>query len=119
MNPAKIESLQALRAIAALSIAILHVLNEAIAFDPSGAAARWHDALPWGAGVDLFFVISGFVMVYSSGDLFGQRDGASRFMLRRLIRIVPLYWAATTLFLLIAVTARSTVSEGVGGSADA
>ncbi len=118
MRPVKIESVQALRAVAALSIAILHVLHEAIGLDPGGVMARWHAALPWGAGVDLFFVISGFVMVYASDELFGRRDAPALFMARRLIRIVPLYWAATTLFLLVALIARSAVSEGAGSIAN-
>ena len=118
MHRAKIEAVQALRAVAALSIAILHVLHDAIDLDPSGMIGRWHNALPWDAGVDLFFVISGFVMVYASTDLFGRRDGAALFMARRLIRIVPLYWAATTLFLLITLTARSVVTEGAGSLAN-
>jgi exopolysaccharide production protein ExoZ len=53
-------------------------------------------------------------MVYASSELFGRRDGATLFMARRLIRIVPLYWAATTLFLVMALTARSVVTEGAG-----
>ena len=44
------------------------------------------------AGVDLFFVISGFVMVYASERMFGQRHSPRIFALRRLARIVPLYW---------------------------
>jgi exopolysaccharide production protein ExoZ len=116
--PRKIESVQALRAVAALSIAILHILHDAIGLDPGGLMARWHDALPWAAGVDLFFVISGFVMVYASADLFGRRDSPARFMARRLIRIVPLYWAATTLFLVVALAAPGSVSEAVEGLAE-
>jgi exopolysaccharide production protein ExoZ len=118
MHATKIDAVQALRAMAALSIAVLHVLNDAISLDPSGQVARWHAALPWAAGVDLFFVISGFVMVYASTKLFGHRGSPGQFMARRLIRIVPLYWAATTLFLLIAMAAPSTVSEGAGSMTD-
>ncbi len=114
MRSAKIELVQALRAVAALSVAVLHVLHEAIGLDPGGMMTRWHAALPWGAGVDLFFVISGFVMVYASDDLFGRRRAPAIFMTRRLIRIVPLYWAATTLFLVIALIARGSTSEGIG-----
>ena len=51
-------------------------------------------------GVDLFFVISGFVMMYSTDRLFGRADGPLTFIKRRLIRIVPLYWLVTTLTLL-------------------
>ena len=118
MHRVKIEAVQALRAIAALSIAVLHVLHDATGLDPTGTIERLHNALPWDAGVDLFFVISGFVMVYASTALFGRRDGAKLFMARRLIRIVPLYWAATTLFLLMALTARSVVTEGAGSIAN-
>ncbi|WP_349507005.1 acyltransferase family protein, partial [Agrobacterium pusense] len=50
-----------------------------------------------GAGVDLFFVISGFVIVYASQSNFTKSGGRSAFLLRRLIRIVPLYWFALTL----------------------
>ena len=106
----KIEAIQGLRAAAAFSVASLHVLHDAIGLDPGGFAARLHDALPWQAGVDLFFVISGFVMVYLRGPV-GQRSGRTVFMTRRVVRIVPLYWAATTLFLLIAMIVPSAISN--------
>ncbi len=107
----KIESVQGLRAAAAFSVAVLHILHDAIPLAPGGFAARWHDALPWQAGVDLFFVISGFVMVHASADLFGRRSGPLVFMTRRLARIVPLYWAMTTLFLLVALLDPGAVSH--------
>ena len=49
-------------------------------------------------GVDLFFVISGFVMVYASVPLFGTWRSALPFLAKRLARIVPLYWIMTALF---------------------
>ncbi|QAU48749.1 acyltransferase family protein [Bradyrhizobium guangzhouense] len=59
---------------------------------------------PAGAhGVDLFFVISGFVMIVSSRQLIGKPNGALVFSIRRLVRIVPLYWAATTFKLAVAI----------------
>jgi peptidoglycan/LPS O-acetylase OafA/YrhL len=118
MRATKIESVQALRAFAALSVAILHVLHNTIPLDASGQVRQWHDALPWASGVDLFFVISGFVMVYASADLFGRRSSPPAFMARRLIRIVPLYWAATTLFLVAALATPDSVSQGGLGIAD-
>jgi peptidoglycan/LPS O-acetylase OafA/YrhL len=47
------------------------------------------------SGVDLFFVISGFIMVYSSETLFASPGGAYTFLARRIGRIVPLYWITT------------------------
>jgi len=63
--------------------------------------------LPLGAGVDLFFVISGFIIVYASEPLFGKAN-AAEFLRRRTLRIVPLYWLALTMRLaLLAVAARA------------
>jgi exopolysaccharide production protein ExoZ len=48
-------------------------------------------------------VISGFLMVYSCERLFGRPWASAQFFKRRLVRIVPLYWLATTgLVLLLA-----------------
>lgn len=44
------------------------------------------------SGVDIFFVISGFIMIYVSRR--GERS-AGRFLAHRIIRIVPLYWLLT------------------------
>ena len=47
------------------------------------------------AGVDFFFVISGFIIFFvHQGDI-GRRDRLKPFLLKRLIRIYPLYWLIT------------------------
>jgi len=43
-------------------------------------------------GVRLFFVISGFVMILSSERLATQARGWLTFAIKRILRIVPLYW---------------------------
>ena len=48
-------------------------------------------------------MISGFVMVYASEPLYARTGGPSTFFMHRVIRIVPLYWLVTGLYLLIAV----------------
>jgi exopolysaccharide production protein ExoZ len=88
--------LQALRAIAALAVVVAHTHAETgwyavVLHMPNNLPSFVTGAV----GVDLFFVISGFVMVYSSEGLFGSAQGAGTFLLRRLLRIVPLYWLAT------------------------
>ncbi len=47
------------------------------------------------AGVDIFFAISGLVIVLSSVSLWGEKQAAWKFLRRRFIRVVPLYWLAT------------------------
>ena len=46
------------------------------------------------SGVDLFFVISGFIMAVTASQ---STQGPWHFWRRRLIRVVPLYWALTLL----------------------
>lgn len=111
----RIDTIQALRAAAALSVVTVHVLNDAIPLDPGGTIAAWHAALPWESGVDLFFVISGFIMVHASAGLFGRRGAAWVFLGRRLSRVVPLYWLLTAAFVLVAVVAGGAVNSVVTG----
>jgi peptidoglycan/LPS O-acetylase OafA/YrhL len=88
-------SIQVLRAVAALAVLFGHLgpsLYE-FGYDPNLIPAFDFGA----AGVDLFFVISGFIMVYTSERLFAERGASRSFFSRRVIRIVPLYWALTTL----------------------
>ncbi|HEX8110752.1 MAG TPA: acyltransferase [Kofleriaceae bacterium] len=85
-------NIQVLRAIAALLVIHGH------ASGPSGLGLAWTDGAN---GVDLFFVISGFIIAYvASLD-------ASQFMTRRLVRIVPIYWTSTlALYLLVLAMPR-------------
>lgn len=85
-----IESIQFLRAVAVLFVLYFHGLTMvngqagyAQAFTSTGAA-----------GVDLFFVISGFVITLVASKP-GMTPGV--FLARRLMRIVPLYWFYTSL----------------------
>jgi exopolysaccharide production protein ExoZ len=97
----QILSVQMLRALAALTVVIGHVQAQAQmnAAKFGGSFTPTH-LLPWGAGVDLFFVISGFIMVVSSEKLFTAPHGSLTFIGRRLARIIPLYWTFSTLYLL-------------------
>ncbi|MBE9637071.1 acyltransferase family protein [Salipiger mangrovisoli] len=85
----RIHSIQYLRAIAALSVVALHTGKRAGESLPGPV----HDALPLGnAGVDLFFVISGFIMWSISRR--SESDPVD-FLLRRAVRVAPTYWIAT------------------------
>ncbi len=66
------DSIQLMRGIAALSVVITHIIMVS-----NGAF-----------GVDLFFCISGFIMMYIT------EKGGKKFLLKRAVRIIPLYWIA-------------------------
>jgi exopolysaccharide production protein ExoZ len=105
-------SIQILRAIAALLIALHHGLHEADqAARKIGSSFPWQNVLPLEAGVDLFFVISGFVMVYAARDLFGSPTVILPFLRRRLARIVPIYWAVTALFIALSVSGLAPLNR--------
>jgi peptidoglycan/LPS O-acetylase OafA/YrhL len=91
-------SIQLLRAIAALSVVVGHAITE---IHQAGVS---YPNLPvnFGIGVDIFFIVSGFVMVLTGGKLAGSRGAPLEFMWRRVIRVVPLYWLYT-LAMLIAI----------------
>ncbi|WP_291551051.1 acyltransferase [Bosea sp. (in: a-proteobacteria)] len=108
-----ISSIQVLRALAALMVAIHHVQPDAaLLAEATGHSFQRSDLLPWMAGVDIFFVVSGFIMVHASQDLFGRAGASGVFLRRRLARIVPLYWAMTSAFLLIALVSPSVLNSG-------
>lgn len=83
------ESIRLLRGLAALAVAVSH-LPAFVPGLPAGLAAGK-------AGVDVFFVISGFVMAVSTAADPAGAASAGRFLWRRCARIVPLYWAVTLL----------------------
>lgn len=88
--PLRLNSLQALRAIAAMLVVIFHgaeIWREAVG--AVGFAGPWDRG--W-AGVDLFFVISGFVMVWVAGDRVAGIRTAVRFLWDRATRVYPLWW---------------------------
>ncbi|MGI6245112.1 MAG: acyltransferase family protein [Pseudochelatococcus sp.] len=91
---------QVLRAVAAVFVVFHHAQFDALHFAGPGGFAP-DRSLPWEAGVDIFFVISGFIIVHSSRRLFAAPGAARTFLTRRLIRVVPLYWLATAAFLAI------------------
>ena len=83
----KLDGLELLRFLAALAVVAFHI--------PSIGVGHF--------GVDIFFVISGFVMMLSTSN------NSNQFLLKRVIRIVPLYWLATLGVFGIALVAPSVL----------
>ena len=98
--PARLEGLQALRGVAALLVVLFHaaqIWRVHSGADESVIAGPWDQG--W-AGVDLFFVISGFVMVWIGADIARGGRAAARFAWRRAARIYPLWWVFCSLMAL-------------------
>jgi exopolysaccharide production protein ExoZ len=95
-----LNNLHLLRVIAALGVVYFHTVSTA------GLRLKWDVG---SRGVDVFFVISGFIIAYIGS---GRPE---HFFRRRLIRIVPFYWAATLCVFAVAAVAphvfRSTTAN--------
>jgi exopolysaccharide production protein ExoZ len=93
----KLPNIQILRAIAALAVVFYHDGIETTNICTSIGTPCSYDFWVGGFGVPLFFIISGFIMVMTSWNSFGQAGAPFDFIKRRVIRIVPLYWLITSI----------------------
>lgn len=92
---AVIENIQSLRALAATLVVFVHL----------EVFLRLLGLAPFGyGGVDLFFVISGFIMVHTTRR---KPIGPGAFIANRLLRIAPLYWLLTCAVYAVALVAPS------------
>jgi peptidoglycan/LPS O-acetylase OafA/YrhL len=83
-------NIQALRAAAALLVVFVHLRDLEAKYSPDQILPKIFSLGI--VGVDLFFVISGFIMIYVCWGLERGRRTAAAFLFARLARIYPVYW---------------------------
>lgn len=111
-TPPVIKNLQILRFIAAALVLFEHAQYEATTKTYLDAAHyRVLDFFFWPGGVDIFFIISGFIMYTIGRSQFGRPGAAQSFMLRRIIRIVPSYWLFSGLMVVAALALKDSVNH--------
>jgi exopolysaccharide production protein ExoZ len=88
-----------MRALAALLVVAGHAMYEATAINGAQRYGSILDSSFWLAGVDLFFILSGFIMMWTFAGRFGEPGAAREFLTRRIIRIGPPYWFFTALMI--------------------
>ena len=111
----RLYSLQGLRGLAVLGVVAFHMTSVELKY--AGAdrlLPAWLDFFQ--LGVDLFFVISGFVMVMVSRGRFQCRAEAGRFLFNRFSRIYPTYWLYFFITLAIYLVQPGMVNSGHGAS---
>jgi peptidoglycan/LPS O-acetylase OafA/YrhL len=101
----KFELIQVLRFIAALAVVVCHSAFYSKERLDSGTISYNLGA----NGVPLFFVISGFVMMIAAEKMHGADGAWKLFAIRRIVRIVPLYWFATSVKLFTLLAAAGLV----------
>lgn len=106
----KLQSIQFLRAVAAVLVVYMHSI--ALQAD---YGASWQQNFLYlknfgGIGVDLFFVISGFIISYVASKYMGFDEGF-HFLKKRFTRINPIYYLATLLYLSVRILSWYVTNE--------
>ncbi len=94
-----LKSIQFLRGVAVILVLLFHLFSQACLPDkncPSGDSFFFEGY----AGVDIFFVISGFIMVYISWTAKPGLIEAAKFFRKRVYRIYPIWWIFASLMIL-------------------
>jgi exopolysaccharide production protein ExoZ len=110
-----LSALQGLRGAAALLVVLDHAHLNFVGVLPS-AAAPVGPEMQWvlgGLGVAIFFVISGFIMIYAHEAEFGRNGATKAFFAKRAARIVPFYALMTLIYAI-----RLHMTERTPGWAD-
>jgi len=96
-----LQLIQVLRGVASLLVVLLHAT---INLNENGKTVFLLNFFSFGgAGVDIFFVISGFIITYTSFKGAASIKNFLPFISRRVIRIFPTYWIIITGFLLLQI----------------
>ena len=99
--PRLLFGLQAARGIAAILVMLFHappLLQLYLGYAPFEHAFRFGHA-----GVDFFFVLSGFIIMHTHGGDLGRPERLHRYATRRFSRIYPIYWVICGLLLAMAL----------------
>ena len=110
--PKKIDSIQHLRFLAAAMVLFGHAMMEAHKLGIVGTDVyRNVDIFPWGSGVDMFFIISGYIVCHVTKNTGHAFSDVKTFAIRRIIRIYPVYWLYTALMIVAIVFFNAVVTN--------
>lgn len=101
-----LQSIQFLRGFAVLAVILSHSISRTFregGHVPGFLVEKPELVIVGHFGVDLFFVISGFLMFYLNHNKFGRLSSIKYFLISRAIRIVPLYWLLSLLALFVLI----------------
>lgn len=88
-----------MRGIASLMVVLLHI---SVNFSDNLQKPLLNNIFSFGgSGVDIFFVLSGFIITYANLNYLEQPNAIGKFLKRRFIRIFPIYWIIITGFLML------------------
>ena len=93
-------SIQLLRALASILVLMAHLQVKEIQYGDA-SSLLWQHFNVGAIGVDIFFVLSGFIIFFVAGNVPSTTAAATRFFKLRVIRVLPMYWLLTTAALIV------------------
>jgi len=109
----RIHSIQALRGFGALSVVLFHIMLMEVKWG-SGYMLLPRLMDIGASGVDLFFVISGFVMATVTRGVFQKKGSVVTFLYNRISRIYPLYWFYSLILLCVFMVRPGLINPTMG-----
>lgn len=114
-SPKTLQSIHFLRGLASVMVVLIHALGSVTLKFPGERSVlprSFEDYLyVCSASVDFFFLISGFTMFYVYAKDFGRPYAWFDFLIRRAIRIIPMYWLISGLYVAILLVAPRLFSS--------
>lgn len=116
-----INNVQVLRGIAAILVVVTHAISyvshflEAENAAPIFVSEFYFFPTLGNAGVDLFFILSGFIMFYTleQAEIFRRPTTARAFLVRRFVRIYPIYWFYSLAYISLSMLAACYASDSI------
>ena len=97
----RLDGLQAGRAVAATMVVLYHANDFVLPLRLYDGEIAWR-GFGWGyAGVEFFFVLSGFIIAHVHAGDVGRPGRIGRFLEKRVRRIYPFYWLVLTVAILV------------------
>ena len=112
-----LRNVQALRAVAALLVVFDH-FNGELSYDAE--TSTFFNAFRYigNFGVDIFFAISGFIMLSTTWTIFAQPGVSRSFLMRRIARIYPPYWLVLAPIVATYLLASHSMMKSHAGHSD-
>jgi exopolysaccharide production protein ExoZ len=107
-NRIRLSSIQMLRGFAALAVLLLHISNHIDFY--------FKKQFVWGAfaggwsGVDIFFVLSGFIIMFIHFDDLRHQSNIKSFFLKRFNRIFPIFWVVLFIYGALEIAINRSIS---------
>lgn len=95
----RLQNIQALRGVSVIMVIFIHMMAIEQSRSPDQLMGGWYDY--FGVAIDMFFVISGFIMVYVTRNAPRGPISFAKFLYSRITRIFPIYWVVSAALLAV------------------